>query len=55
MTLVYSLTSYTYATVASDNTVSWTIQIENTCFYAVLDAISAFATMTTTVAGATLT
>ena len=55
MTLVYSLTSYTYTTVASDSTVTWTVRIDNTCVNAVLDAIGAFATMTTSVEGATIT
>ena len=53
MTLVYSLTSYTYTTVPSDSTVTWTVKIENTCVNAVLDLISDFETMTTSVSAAT--
>jgi hypothetical protein len=34
---------------------TWTVQIMNTCVNSVLDEISAFATMTTSVAGATIT
>lgn len=55
MTLVYSLTSYSYATVAIDSTVTWTVQIKSPCVISVLDAISNFATMTTSVIGATIT
>ena len=55
MTLVYSLTSYSYATVAIDSTVTWTVQIKNQCYVSVLDPISTFATMTTSVIGATVT
>ena len=53
MTLVYSFTSYSYATVAIDSTVTWTVKIEGPCVNSVLDAISDFATMTSSVIGAT--
>jgi hypothetical protein len=55
MKLVYSLQAYSYSTVASESTVTWTVNIENACFYSVLDALSAFTTITTSVAGATTT
>ena len=55
MTLVYSFTSYSYATVAIDSTVTWTVKIEGPCVNSVLDAISDFATMTSSVIGATIT
>lgn len=55
MTLVYSLLSYSYATVASDSTVTWTVAIKTTCFITALDQMGAFATMTTTVLAPTAT
>jgi hypothetical protein len=53
MKLVYSLQAYSYLPVASESTVTWTVKIENVCINAVFDALSAFSTITTSVAGAT--
>ena len=54
MILVYSLNSYTYPTVAKDESKTWTVTFQSACAISTIQALSTFTTMTNAVAGSSI-